>query len=91
LQAPKKDTCPTLTGQDLPDASRLASYTELPGGNEAAMLEALKKGPIAVAVHVDQLFSEYSGGVFASETCNEAVNHAVVVVGAGVDADTGCE
>jgi hypothetical protein len=77
----------------LPIYSRLASYQRLPDKNERAMLEALKNGPIAVAINVDSSFMEYSGGVFASETCggSDNVNHAVVIVGAGTDPDTGCE
>lgn len=77
-----QSTCPA----NLTPASRLASYEELPA-NADAMLEALKKGPIAVYVTVDDPFQLYTGGVFTSATCGGQVNHAVVVVGAGYDAD----
>jgi hypothetical protein len=54
-------------------------------------LQALKSGPIAVAVYVDDAFMSYGGGIFTSTTCNPAgtndVNHAVLVVGSGVDPD----
>ncbi|WIA16012.1 hypothetical protein OEZ85_012745 [Tetradesmus obliquus] len=87
--AGEQRTCPA----GLSDVSRLASYERLPDRNEAAMLEALRKGPIAVAINVDSAFSDYSGGVFASETCmgNDDVNHAVVIVGAGNDPDSGLD
>lgn len=78
-----KDSCPPA----LSPVSRLASFTTLSGINADAMLEALKTGPVAVAVTVDNTWYEYIGGVFSSSDCGGEVNHAVVVVGAGYDND----
>jgi hypothetical protein len=92
-----EDTYPYVASQSacpaLPAAvSKLASYRLLPSNNEAGMLKALKDGPIAVAVFTDDGWYSYGGGVYTSAFCNngtEDVDHAVVVVGAGVDGETG--
>lgn len=78
-------TCPATRPRR---ASQLASYTALPGGRETAMLEALKSGPIAVAITLDNSLFDYVGGVYSSTTCGGEVNHAVLITGAGVDSDT---
>lgn len=59
-----------------PAASRLAAWKQLPTANEAAMLEALKDGPIAVSYTVDDAFYSYGGGVYSSTNCSSEVNHA---------------
>jgi hypothetical protein len=48
-------------------------------------IQALVQGPIAVAVMADDDWFSYSGGVYSSNNCGGEVNHAVLVVGAGVD------
>lgn len=47
-----------------------------------------RSGPLAVAVTVDDSWYSYSAGVFSSSTCATEINHAVIIVGAGVDAET---
>uniref|UniRef100_A0A383VEF8 LysM domain-containing protein n=1 Tax=Tetradesmus obliquus TaxID=3088 RepID=A0A383VEF8_TETOB len=82
----QKGSCPP----QLPGiASRLSNYTALPINHEAAMYQALKKGPLVVGVKADTPFLEYAGGVFTSATCAGQPNHAVVVVGAGTDLQLG--
>ena len=78
-----KSSCPA----NLTPVSRLASYKALPAKNPAAMLQALKSGPIAVAVTVDNGWYSYAGGIYTSSACGGQINHAVVVVGAGYDSD----
>lgn len=83
--APLRATCPAK----LPAAaSKLASYKGLPANDEASMLAALANGPIAVAVTADDAWFSYAGGVYSSTACSGTVNHAVVIVGAGVDGST---
>lgn len=83
---PKYVTCPAK----LPASSGwLKSYKALPGGNEGGLVAYLNNGPIAAAVTVDDSWFSYSGGVFSSASCSGAVNHAVLIVGAGTDDDTG--
>jgi hypothetical protein len=87
VQLPKQDTCPA----NVNITSKLASFTALPSNNEAALLQALQNGPIAVSVTVDANFMDYTSGVYASDTCTRPVvcgganNHAMVIVGAGRD------
>jgi hypothetical protein len=43
---------------------------------------------LLLLLQVDGPMYYYSGGVYKSTTCGGQVNHAVVVVGAGVDVGT---
>ncbi len=70
-------------------ATRLKSWTQLGSNDEVALLAALENGPIAVAVTVDSSWFGYSTGVLSSSGCAGPVNHAVLVVGAGMDDATG--
>ncbi|GLC58162.1 hypothetical protein PLESTB_001325500 [Pleodorina starrii] len=70
-------------------SSFLQSYRALTSNDENGMLQALNVGPILVGITVDDNFMRYGGGVFTSTDCGGIVNHAVLVVGAGVDKDTG--
>jgi hypothetical protein len=94
LQSPNRSSCPA---EGVPAVSKLLSFTALPTKDEAALLEALKTGPIAVSVTVDATFMEYSGGVYASTACTRPVlcaatnNHAMVIVGAGRDEELGVD
>ncbi|XP_062136117.1 procathepsin L-like [Drosophila sulfurigaster albostrigata] len=54
-------------------------------GDESALAAAVaEKGPISVAVDASQ-FQNYQGGVFDEPSCQDDVNHGVVVVGYGRD------
>ena len=79
----RQDSCPA----NLTPASRLKSYSMLPSAQSDAMVKGLRDGPIAVYVTVDGTWYDYNGGIFTSAACRGEVNHAVVVVGAGYDAD----
>lgn len=53
-----------------------------------SLLQALKRGPIMVAVDSGK-WPDYAGGIFTdSDGCTGMYNHAVLLVGAGVDPDT---
>jgi hypothetical protein len=56
--------------------------------NELAFKAALTKAPIAVTVCADT-WNNYAGGVFTNCASGCAVNHAVLLVGYGVDANLG--
>jgi len=54
-----------------------------PHGDENALKEAVSLyGPIAVAIHANDAFMGYGGGVFEAQ-CQGGRNHAVLVVGYG--------
>ena len=55
----------------------------------AALLAAVAKGPVSVAIEADQAaFQGYAGGVFDAP-CGAKLDHGVLVVGYGADATTG--
>lgn len=47
---------------------------------ELALQEALVRGPVIIAMHVNALVYAYGSGVF-NGTCNGPINHAVLLVG----------
>ncbi|WIA16017.1 hypothetical protein OEZ85_012750 [Tetradesmus obliquus] len=76
--------------------SKLASFSALPAKDEAAMLQALQNGPIAVTLSVDSNFFEYTGGVYASDSCTKPIacgglSHAMTIIGAGRDEELGVD
>lgn len=54
-------------------------------GNETLLRDIVSsKGPVAISMHVSNMFYKYSSGVFNNETCiNTSSNHAMLVVGYG--------
>jgi cathepsin L len=66
------------------------TYMHLRFGDDANLLKALKTiGPISVAVSVANGFYRYSSGVMdPREACGPRMNHAVLLVGYGVDEQT---
>jgi KDEL-tailed cysteine endopeptidase len=64
---------------------KLNGYIDIPSGNESAIFEQLKFGPVSVAIEADQLyFMFYSSGVFDGP-CGNNVNHGVTIVGYGYE------
>eukprot|EP00922_Rhytidocystis_sp_ex-Travisia-forbesii_P027550 GHVS01040366.1.p1 GENE.GHVS01040366.1~~GHVS01040366.1.p1 ORF type:complete len:404 (-),score=62.12 GHVS01040366.1:209-1420(-) len=65
----------------------------IPERDEAALLSALvAAGPISIAYDVTPDFQHYKSGVYSSNNCRSGereVNHAVLLVGYGVDSSTG--
>jgi len=57
---------------------------------DAALLQAVATvGPIAVAVAVGEPFQFYESGIIEpDESCEDTINHAVLLVGYGTDPDT---
>jgi len=63
----------------------LSSYTDVQAGNENAIMPALNKQPVSIAIEADQNgFQFYSGGVFAG-VCGTNLDHGVNLVGYGTD------
>jgi KDEL-tailed cysteine endopeptidase len=62
-------------------------YKEVTANDEQALMEAVVEGPVAVSIHGSgQVFQLYKNGVL-SQACDGPVNHAVLLVGYGVDGD----
>ena len=67
----------------------LTGHTDVAPNSTAALLAAVAKGPVSVAIEADQAaFQGYAGGVFDAP-CGAKLDHGVLVVGYGADATTG--
>lgn len=56
-------------------------YTDVPAGNEKALLEAVAAQPVSVGIcGSERAFQLYSGGVFTGP-CSTSLDHAVLIVG----------
>merc|ERR1712232_1145401 len=54
--------------------------------SDEALMEALAKGPVSVAIEADkQAFQLYQGGVLSSDSCGTNLDHGVLAVGYGTD------
>lgn len=72
-------------------AVEVSGYVRLPSFDEELLKDALAAiGPIAVAIDGSQdPFFSYWTGVFDIDFCSQYANHAVLLVGYGVDPDFG--
>jgi len=62
----------------------------VPQGDEDALLEAAGKQPVSIAIEADKsAFQLYKGGVLDSALCGKRLDHGVLLVGYGNDADSG--
>jgi len=66
----------------------IGGYTSVPSNNLQALMYAVSKGPVVVAVDATP-WSFYGGGVFNSCKRDAVLNHAVVLVGYGLDGTKG--
>ncbi|XP_074119525.1 cathepsin S [Sminthopsis crassicaudata] len=66
-------------------AATCSRYTELPYGSEDALKEAVaNKGPVSVGIYASlPSFFLYRSGVYYDPSCNQQVNHGVLVIGYG--------
>ncbi|KAG9453771.1 hypothetical protein H6P81_006675 [Aristolochia fimbriata] len=68
-------------------AARISGFQDVPSNSEAALLQAVARQPVSVAIAADSFaFKFYSGGIFSGD-CNTLLDHAVTVVGYGTTAD----
>ncbi|GBG31611.1 Cysteine proteinase [Hondaea fermentalgiana] len=66
--------------------ARISDFRDVEPRNEAQMLAAVAKGPVAVAIEADQRdFQFYQSGVFDG-VCGDKLDHGVTVVGYTPDA-----
>jgi len=63
----------------------VTGYKDVSTDNEQALMEAVAKGPVSIAIEADKsAFQSYSGGVLSS-TCGSNLDHGVLAVGYGTD------
>jgi C1A family cysteine protease len=67
-------------------AVTITGYTDVPSRDETALLSAIAKGPVSVAIEADKsAFQLYAGGVLDSAACGTNLDHGVLAVGYGTD------
>jgi C1A family cysteine protease len=60
------------------------------GADEKELIAAVNLQPVSIAIEADQqVFQFYSGGVLNDQSCGTQLDHGVLVVGYGTDADAG--
>jgi KDEL-tailed cysteine endopeptidase len=65
------------------DGSAVTSFVDVPIKSDQAMMQALSKQPVAIAIEADQKdFQLYSSGVFTG-ACGTNLDHGVLAVGYG--------
>jgi C1A family cysteine protease len=63
----------------------VTGFRDVPAQDTKALMEAVSKQPVAVAIEADQLaFQLYHGGVL-HQTCGAKLDHGVLIVGYGTD------
>lgn len=63
----------------------VTGYRDVPADDEHALMEAVSRQPISVAIEADQkAFQLYSRGIL-TKTCGSKVDHGVLLVGYGTD------
>jgi len=67
-------------------AATIKGYTDVTPNNMDALVQAVTKGPVSVAIEADQsCFQFYSGGVLSDASCGTNLDHGVLAVGYGTD------
>jgi C1A family cysteine protease len=78
-------SCHKLEGSDI------IKYVDVEQASDSAMMEALAKQPVSVAIEADQReFQLYKSGVFTG-SCGTNLNHGVLAVGYGSQSGEGTE
>jgi C1A family cysteine protease len=74
------------TTKEHENVASLTSYTDVPANSDSALMNALARQPVSVAVEADQnSFQFYSSGVMTA-VCGTNLDHGVLAVGYGSDA-----
>jgi KDEL-tailed cysteine endopeptidase len=69
--------------------SQIQGYVDVPPSEDALLTALAEHGPLSVGIEADQsAFQFYHSGVLHGP-CGNSLNHGVLAVGYGVDADTG--
>jgi cathepsin L len=71
----------------LPTAvATVSSHKEVAGGELTNLMAALNQQPVAIAIEADQsCFQFYHGGILDDRSCGTALDHGVLLVGAGTE------
>jgi C1A family cysteine protease len=82
------DTGSCLSTGTKVSAAAPKSFTDVTPKSDSAMMSALEKQPVAIAIEADQMaFQLYKSGVFTAE-CGDNLDHGVLAVGYGTEDGT---
>jgi len=79
-------TC-KFSGKTVSPAANLTGWKDLPTNDYASVLAAIQTGPLAISVDASS-WSAYESGVLTCDMSNPDIDHAVQLVGYGVDSTT---
>jgi cathepsin L len=66
------------------------AFDEKNPNDDTALMAALQKGPVSIAIEADQpIFQMYTSGVISGPSCGTQLDHGVLLVGYGTDAKLG--
>lgn len=69
--------------------AKIVSYRQITSSDEKSIIHALQHGPITVGIQgSSRVILNYKKGII-TEGCSNSLNHAVLLVGYGVDSDSG--
>jgi len=75
----KDEACDAAKEKNI--VSKIESFHDVPKSEEAQLIAAIEKGPVAVAIEADQAgFQHYASGIF-SGPCGTSLDHGVLAVG----------
>jgi len=64
----------------------ITGFKDVPEGAEDKLMDALKMGPVSVAIEADQTcFQFYHSGILDDASCGTNLDHGVTLVGAGTE------
>lgn len=64
----------------------ITGHSDVTRGDEKALLTAVNKQPVSIAVEADQsVFQSYKSGVISSASCGTQLDHGVLIVGYGTE------
>lgn len=70
---------------DIVEGSQITGFMDVPKNSDDAMMQALSKQPVSIAIQADQRdFQLYESGIFTGD-CGTSLDHGVLVVGYGED------
>ena len=68
----------------------ISSFRDVPKTDEDALKSAVSMQPVSIAIEADKsAFQLYKSGVLDSPRCGKKLDHGVLIVGYGTDADSG--
>jgi C1A family cysteine protease len=89
-EASYKYTARDGTCKKVASVSTIKSFVDVAAGDEAALLVAVNKQPISIAIEADQAcFQFYSSGVLDDASCGTNLDHGVLLAGYATDSASG--